>query len=149
MKVPSRKLGRDNLFRCTYVLPDGVTHTKGYVKDPDAAKRYLNPIEAKDTLQPDTMGKLEDRKRIDLSKNVVSYFLCGSKSGFSPFHILLTLLPSTQEFDLTNERFLVPEMIFQPADLGLYHVLAPWLLSGQIDVINFIVVTGGKHEMES
>ncbi|XP_021899148.1 actin-related protein 6 [Carica papaya] len=87
-----RKLGRDNLFRCTYVLPDGVTHTKGYVKDPDAAKRYLNPIEAKDTLQPDTMGKLEDRKRIDLSKN---------------------------EFDLTNERFLVPEMIFQPADLGI------------------------------
>lgn len=28
-------------------------------------------------------------------------------------------LPSMQEFELTNERFLVPEMIFHPADLGL------------------------------
>ncbi|XLR44144.1 hypothetical protein S83_028804 [Arachis hypogaea] len=34
----------------------------------------------------------QDRNRIDLSKN---------------------------EFDLTNERFLVPEMIFQPANLGM------------------------------
>lgn len=25
-----------------------------------------------------------------------------------------------QEIDLTNERFLVPETLFQPADLGLY-----------------------------
>ena len=28
-----------------------------------------------------------------------------------------------QEFDLTNERFLVPEMLFRPADLGLVHIL--------------------------
>lgn len=27
-----------------------------------------------------------------------------------------------QEFDLTNERFLVPEMLFHPADLGLYSI---------------------------
>jgi len=26
---------------------------------------------------------------------------------------------SLQEIDLTNERFLVPETLFQPADLGL------------------------------
>lgn len=30
-----------------------------------------------------------------------------------------------QEFDLTNERFLVPEMLFHPADLGLYNLTIP------------------------
>nr|GFC39670.1 actin-related protein 6 [Tanacetum cinerariifolium] len=33
--------GNDNHFRCTYVLPDGITHTKGYVKDPEEAQKYL------------------------------------------------------------------------------------------------------------
>ncbi|KAJ0089639.1 hypothetical protein Patl1_13061 [Pistacia atlantica] len=90
----ARKRGRDNLLRCTYVLPDGITHTKGYVKDPDAAQRYLSfgdgsPSETK---QMEDAEEPRDRKRVDLTKN---------------------------EFDLTNERFLVPEMIFQPADLGM------------------------------
>ncbi|KAJ6759000.1 ACTIN-RELATED PROTEIN 6 [Salix koriyanagi] len=30
----ARRRGDNNFFRCTYVLPDGVTHTKGFVKDP-------------------------------------------------------------------------------------------------------------------
>ncbi|TYH12436.1 hypothetical protein E1A91_A06G059600v1 [Gossypium mustelinum] len=94
----ARKQGKDNLFRCTYVLPDGVTHKKGYVKDPEAAQRHLraSPSAAmepnKETYQLETIAKTEERKRVDLTKN---------------------------EFDLINERFLVPEMIFQPADLGM------------------------------
>ncbi|KAK0572120.1 hypothetical protein LWI29_026436 [Acer saccharum] len=97
----ARKRGKDNQLRCTYVLPDGVTYTKGFVKDPDAAQRYLTlddgslsqPSETeKDMVQIDDAEERKDRKRIDLTKN---------------------------EFDLTNERFLVPEMIFQPADLGM------------------------------
>ncbi|XP_021277335.1 actin-related protein 6 [Herrania umbratica] len=98
----ARKRGNDNLFRCTYVLPDGVIHTKGYVKDPEAAQRHriltdgATPSRAvetkKDTDHLEVMEKNEERKRVDLTKN---------------------------EFDLTNERFLVPEMIFQPADLGM------------------------------
>ncbi|KAM5547953.1 actin-related protein 6 [Rosa sericea] len=97
----AKKHGKDNAFRCTYVLPDGVTHTQGYVKDPEEAKRYL-AIGDSDSLQEvakkmdvnrvEVLDKLEERKKIDLSKN---------------------------EFDLTNERFLVPEMIFHPADLGM------------------------------
>ncbi|XVE54450.1 hypothetical protein DITRI_Ditri03aG0082500 [Diplodiscus trichospermus] len=97
----ARKHGKGNLFRCTYVLPDGVTHTKGYVKDPEAAQRHLTLTDGdshsravetkKETDQSEVMEKTE-RKRVDLTKN---------------------------EFDLTNERFLVPEMIFQPADLGM------------------------------
>ncbi|XP_043813652.1 actin-related protein 6 isoform X2 [Manihot esculenta] len=96
----ARKRGKDNLLRCTYVLPDGITHTKGFVKDPDEAKRYLTmtggvspSLETKKGIdQPEVSDKLEERKRTDLSKN---------------------------EFELTNERFLVPEMIFHPADLGM------------------------------
>nr|CAD1823476.1 unnamed protein product [Ananas comosus var. bracteatus] len=38
----ARKSGKDNPFRCTYVLPDGITHTKGFVKDWDEAQRYLS-----------------------------------------------------------------------------------------------------------
>ncbi|KAJ6810765.1 actin-like protein arp6 isoform X1 [Iris pallida] len=96
----ARRSGKDNPFKCTYVLPDGITHTKGYVKDIDEAKRFLSLL-PDGTLNgtasvvkevPDEAERREDRKRVDLSKN---------------------------EFTLTNERFLVPEMIFQPADLGM------------------------------
>lgn len=94
----ARKPGQDNVFRCTYVLPDGITHTKGFVKDPEAARRYLNSTDESHLTSGGTIidvekpESAEDRKRIDLTKN---------------------------EFDLTNERFLVPEMIFRPADLGM------------------------------
>ncbi|XP_056162240.1 actin-related protein 6 [Syzygium oleosum] len=94
----ARKPGHDNVFRCTYVLPDGVTHTKGFVKDPEAARRHLNSTDESHLTSGGTIidverpESAEDRKRIDLTKN---------------------------EFDLTNERFLVPEMIFRPADLGM------------------------------
>ncbi|GAB4832840.1 Actin- protein 6 [Ancistrocladus abbreviatus] len=97
----ARKSGKDNLFRCTYVLPDGVTHTKGFVKDMDQVQRYLTLYDGsispgagrnEGTEQADLTEKYEDRRRIDLTKN---------------------------EFNLTNERFLVPEMIFRPADLGM------------------------------
>lgn len=96
----ARKSGRDNLFKCTYVLPDGITYAKGFVKDMEEACRYralydgapdlLSSKEGRD--QSEDTDKVEDRKRIDLTKN---------------------------EFNLTNERFLVPEMIFRPADLGM------------------------------
>ncbi|PIA42406.1 hypothetical protein AQUCO_02000095v1 [Aquilegia coerulea] len=97
----ARKTGKDNLFKCMYVLPDGITHTKGFIKDPNEAQRYHSLQDYSSTLLPGTneeVGQLEisekteDRKKIDLTKN---------------------------EFHLTNERFLVPEMLFRPADLGM------------------------------
>ncbi|XP_027065528.2 actin-related protein 6 [Coffea arabica] len=96
----ARRRGKTNLFRCTYVLPDGITHTRGYVKDPEEAKRYmglddgasLDSLEKDETDRADIIGKPEDRRTIDLSKN---------------------------EFSMTNERFIVPEMLFRPADLGM------------------------------
>ncbi|KAG6741007.1 hypothetical protein POTOM_056491 [Populus tomentosa] len=89
-----RRRGNDNFFRCTYVLPDGVTHTKGFVKDPDEAKKYLTVDDGAylETRKDMDRTEIMDRKKVDLTKN---------------------------EFDLTNERFLVPEMIFHPADLGM------------------------------
>ncbi|CAM8928032.1 unnamed protein product [Rhodiola kirilowii] len=94
----ARRPGRDNLMRCTYVLPDGITHTKGYVKDQDEARRYLDVqkeasiVVGKDGVRETQETKLVDRRKVDLTKN---------------------------EFNLTNERFVVPEMIFRPADLGM------------------------------
>ena len=44
------------------------------------------------------------------------------RSELSVFFFLLNFY-FVQEFDLTNERFLVPEMLFRPADLGLVHIL--------------------------
>lgn len=79
-----RKPGKENLFRCTYVLPDGVTHTKGFVKYPEQAHRYLtltddatsSPSETKENVNyPEMSEKLEDRKRIDLTKNVFCILL--------------------------------------------------------------------------
>ena len=63
------------------MLPDGVTYTKGFVKYPDQARSYLAltdgiggfppPGETKgDMNRPDIAELPEDRKRIDLSKNV-------------------------------------------------------------------------------
>ncbi|CAN0918261.1 Actin-related protein 6, partial [Linum grandiflorum] len=94
----ARRRGKDNLFKCTYVLPDGITHTKGFVKDPEEANRYLTlthdgPSSDLSTNEADDHRRdPAERKKTDLTKN---------------------------EFDLTNERFLVPEMLFHPVDLGL------------------------------
>lgn len=74
----------------------------------------------KDVIELDVPEKAEDRKRIDLTKNVNSH----SRESTSSFPCLLIRSSCfLQEFDLTNERFLVPEMIFHPADLGPYHIL--------------------------
>ncbi|XP_074567584.1 actin-related protein 6 [Curcuma longa] len=98
----ARRGGKQNPFKCTYVLPDGIEHTKGYVKDFDEAQRYLSlPYETLPTvsrqkeelaLSPSNVEKPEQRMKVDLLQN---------------------------EFTLTNERFLVPEMLFHPADLGM------------------------------
>ncbi|XP_068653136.1 actin-related protein 6 [Aristolochia californica] len=94
----ARKRGKENLLRCTYVLPDGVTHTKGYIKDPTEAYGYLNlqdavqPVTKQEVGVTEDAGRNEDKGKVDLTKN---------------------------EFNLTNERFLVPEMLFHPSDLGM------------------------------
>lgn len=121
-----RRPGKDNPFRCTYVLPDGVNHTKGFVKDPEEAKRYLKLMNGSDSSalgaqnrnKPDDVEMLEDRKKTDPAKNVIVTFHLENGSPFWP--CLMGDCPLLQEFDLTNERFIVPEMIFRPADLGLY-----------------------------
>ncbi|KAL7137738.1 hypothetical protein ABFS83_10G112800 [Erythranthe nasuta] len=92
----ARKPGNDNILRCTYVLPDGITYMKGFVKDPNEANRYqtLNLDHGEtDYMERQVVNdKPQDKRNIDLTKT---------------------------EFSLSNERFLVPEMIFRPADLGM------------------------------
>ncbi|XP_078160867.1 actin-related protein 6 [Carex rostrata] len=98
----SKKSGKDNILKCTYVLPDGITHTKGYVKNLDEARQYLSLLDGTSNLTTELdckmesgqggTDKAEDRRKVDMIQN---------------------------EFTLNNERFLVPEMLFQPADLGM------------------------------
>ena len=68
------------------MLPDGVTHTKGFVKDPEQAKRYLSvthgdtpsQLEAnkKEMDQLEVTERSENRKReVDFSKNFSIIFL--------------------------------------------------------------------------
>ncbi|XP_066379704.1 actin-related protein 6-like [Miscanthus floridulus] len=86
---------KDNPFRCSYILPDGIAYKKGFVKDMDEALRYRSlPLdeEAEKKEHGLDINKSEDRKKPELSQN---------------------------EFVLTNERFLVPEMFFHPIDLGI------------------------------
>lgn len=75
-----RKSGKDNLFKCTYVLPDGVTHTKGFVKDVKEAQRYQtlydgepNSITSEEkAVDHDSEDEedSEDRRKVDLTQNV-------------------------------------------------------------------------------
>lgn len=67
-------------MRCTYVLPDGVTHTKGFVKDTDQAQRYFTltdgskppSSQARNVInKQEDSDQMSDRKKIDLTKNVV------------------------------------------------------------------------------
>nr|GEW80842.1 actin-related protein 6 [Tanacetum cinerariifolium] len=78
----ARRRGNDNHFRCTYVLPDGITHTKGYVKDPEEAQKYLKLSEDGELPHPEgndqadeteVTNKPLERNKVDLTKNV--YFL--------------------------------------------------------------------------
>lgn len=66
------------------MLPDGITYTKGFVKDPKEAKRYLSLTDGasgpqigkmEETDQQEVKEKPEDRTRVDLTKNVQSLFL--------------------------------------------------------------------------
>lgn len=61
------------------MLPDGITHTKGYVKDPVEAQRYLSLSEegelpgsdgTDEADQTETRSKPSERNKIDLTKNV-------------------------------------------------------------------------------
>ncbi|XP_062196204.1 actin-related protein 6 isoform X2 [Phragmites australis] len=91
----ARSSSKDNPFRCSYILPDGITYKKGFVRDMDEALRYCSlPLDGKSYRKDHDMDtdKFEDRKKLELSQN---------------------------EFVLTNERFLVPEMLFHPIDLGM------------------------------
>ncbi|KAK6156496.1 hypothetical protein DH2020_010744 [Rehmannia glutinosa] len=72
----ARRPGNDNIFDCTYVLPDGITYMKGFVKDSNEANRYLalndgapSSAEEKQYLERrDVTDKPQERRNIDLTK---------------------------------------------------------------------------------
>ena len=123
--------GKENVLRCTYVLPDGVTYTKGFVKYPEQANMYLadgneQHVDITDQEEITQQQPQDNRQKVDLTKN---------------------------EFDLTNERFLVPEMIFRPADLGMNQAGLPECIVRAVNACHphlrpvlyeSIILTGGS-----
>lgn len=100
----ARKPGNENLIRSTYVLPDGIKHKRGFVKDPEGARRYLS-LQEKGALPTDSQ---ENSREHDISQIVE---IVEDKKDDASIR--------NEELKLTNERFLVPEMLFHPADLGM------------------------------
>lgn len=121
MQLLCRLSSKDNPFRCSYILPDGITYKKGFVKDLDEARRYCSlpadrESDKKDNTDSDR-SKFEDRKKPEISQNVTSQAILYAQCYLVPSNRVFTI----QEFVLTNERLLVPEMLFHPIDLGQRH----------------------------
>lgn len=73
MQFLGRLSFKDNPFRCSYILPDGITYKKGFVKDMDEALRYRTlPQESDSKDHGMDTNKSEDRKKAELSQNVTS-----------------------------------------------------------------------------
>lgn len=71
-----RLSSNDNPFRCSYILPDGITYKKGFVKDLDEACRYSSLPANGESIRKDSSdsdrSKFEDKKKPELSQNVTS-----------------------------------------------------------------------------
>ena len=75
MQLLGRLSFKDNPFRCSYILPDGIAYKKGFVKDMDEALRYRSlPLDEAAEKKEHGMdiNKSEDRKKPELSQNVTS-----------------------------------------------------------------------------
>lgn len=81
------------------MLPDGVTYTKGFVKDPAEADRYLTlsdgatgqHTETMETDQQEHEEKPGNKNKIDLTKNVKSHLskkLIYLQNQFLMFYLL-------------------------------------------------------------
>ncbi|KAJ7294328.1 hypothetical protein O6H91_10G109500 [Diphasiastrum complanatum] len=106
----SRKRGNSNYIKCQYVLPDGVKYKRGFVKDPGAAAAvHLK----KKNVEIEVNGKHidEDNVRTRVDTDRASVGTTETRRN--------VIVVDEQELTLTNERFMVPEMLFHPADLGM------------------------------
>ncbi|XP_024544640.1 actin-related protein 6 isoform X1 [Selaginella moellendorffii] len=106
----ARKKGRENYIRCQYVLPDGVKNKRGFVKDPAAAAAYFS----KQGGEKQGEEKEEAQAPMDVDAAVDE-----AAEASDPNRRNAIPVGDDQELTLTNERFMVPEMLFQPADLGM------------------------------
>ncbi|KAL2645509.1 hypothetical protein R1flu_013096 [Riccia fluitans] len=104
----ARRRGRSNYHQCDYVLPDGIKHKRGFVRNAEAAAAYLSKRKRLDSglnddgVEETTPGEAEARQELTIT----------AKAG-------VPAKEDQQVLTLTNERFLVPEMLFHPADLGM------------------------------
>lgn len=103
----ARLKGKANSLRREYVLPDGVKHKRGFVKELElvASDKVVNVSDEDDE---------EDEDHINEDQAAE-----GRRQRIQRKQAPPTKQEDQQELTLTNERFLVPEMLFHPADLGM------------------------------
>eukprot|EP00271_Cylindrocystis_brebissonii_P004517 TRINITY_DN16211_c0_g1_i1.p1 TRINITY_DN16211_c0_g1~~TRINITY_DN16211_c0_g1_i1.p1 ORF type:complete len:478 (-),score=75.71 TRINITY_DN16211_c0_g1_i1:438-1871(-) len=130
----ARKQGKVNsVLHCEYILPDGVLHRRGVLKDEKAA---MAPIferrRALDEEKIGSQGRAEGERSSSVGGNGVAVVAAGGadekgksesrRAGLSSASAAEKngkLPDSHQELELGNERFMVPEMLFHPVDLGV------------------------------
>ena len=104
----ARVRGPSNEVNREYVLPDGVNVTRGYVKAGPA--RDPDDDDDEDDDDPDEGGKRK-KARGDRNKGKKESGAGDSGPGVSD--------PNHQTLGMGNERFMVPEALFHPSDVGL------------------------------
>ena len=107
----ARVRGPSNQINREYVLPDGVHVTRGYVKTGPAR----DPDEETDDDEddPDEGGRRKKARGARKDKNVRRR----SGAGVSAHNGVSD--PNHQTLGMGNERFMVPEALFHPSDVGL------------------------------
>ncbi|KAL3695639.1 hypothetical protein R1sor_009715 [Riccia sorocarpa] len=104
----ARRRGRSNYYQCDYILPDGIKYKRGFVKDPDAAAAYISKRQRLDSEVEEGVQEVISREAEAPREELRTI----GKAG-------IPTKADQQVLTLTNERFLVPEMLFHPADLGM------------------------------
>jgi len=106
LKEAKKKI-RENKIAVKYVLPDGVNTLRGFLADSVLANDANDASSSESEINED--DDLQTRRR-KLKKQKEK----AAKGAGS-----MELAPDAQSLVLVNERFMVPEILFHPSDIGL------------------------------
>jgi len=106
LKEAKKKI-RENKIAVKYVLPDGVNTLRGFLADSVLANDANDASSSESEINED--DDLQTRRR-KLKKQKEK----AAKGAGS-----MELAPDAQSLVLVNERFMVPEVLFHPSDIGL------------------------------
>ena len=120
------KAKRGGTVRKEYVLPDGIHILRGYVREDDADEKKADGSDDDDDDDDEDFGARGPKKRKPQKKS-------SKKAKVSrddqPNHQFLTLV---------NERFMVPETLFHPSDIGARQCGVPELVAQALETTDLV-----------